>query len=187
VGDNFPDGLRRGLVRLNEEREGFFSMMERLPRTLCHLDVWPNNLFARKDGTFALVDWSFVGEGALGEDVGNLVPDSVFDLFVPARDLPDLDREVFGGYVRGLREAGWEGDERAVRLGMCTSAVKYEWLAPLMLQRASEARQLGYGGEETADADLLYAERGRALAFLTSWAEEARALAEGLGYTRRQR
>ncbi len=71
-----------------------------------------------------------------------------------------------------------------VRLGICASAVKYEWLGPLMLQRASEARQLEYGGEETADSDLLYAERGRALAFLTSWAEEAKALAQELGYTR---
>ena len=184
VRDNFPDGLRRGLLGLHEERERFFTLMEDLPRTLCHLDVWPKNLFAAKDGTFSLLDWSFVGEGALGEDVGNLVPDSVFDLFVAARDLPDLDTEVFAGYVRGLREAGWGGDERLVRLGMCASAVKYEWLAPLMLQRASEARQLGYGGEETADADLLFAERGRALAFLASWAEEARALARQLAHTR---
>jgi len=185
VRDNFPGGLRRGLVRLHEERERFFSLMELPPRTLCHLDVWPNNLFARNDGTFVLVDWSFVGEGALGEDVGNLVPDSVFDLLWPVRDLPDLDREVFAGYVSGLRESGWEGDERAVRLGMCVSAVKYEWLGPLMLQRASEARQLGYGGRETADANLLYAERGGALAFLVSWAEKAKALAKELGYTPR--
>jgi hypothetical protein len=184
VRDNFPGGLRRELIRLHQERERFFSLMERLPRTLCHLDVWPKNLFAAKDGTFALVDWSFVGEGALGEDVGNLVPDSVFDLFVAARDLPDLDREVFTGYVSGLREAGWEGDERLVRLGMCASAVKYEWLGSLMLKRASEATQLGYGGEDLADMDLLYAERGRTLAFLTSWAEEAKALAQELGYTR---
>jgi hypothetical protein len=178
VRDNFPGGLRRELVRLHEEREWFFTLMERQPRTLCHLDVWPNNLFARTDGTFTLVDWSFVGEGALGEDIGNLVPDSVFDLFVPARKLASLDREVFGGYLSGLQEAGWEGDEHVVRMEMCASAVKYEWLGPLMLQRASEASQPGYGGRETADAHILYAERGHALAFLASWAEEARALAE---------
>ena len=183
VRDTFPSGLRRDLIHLHEERERFFSLMERLPRTLCHLDVWPNNLFARKDGTFTLVDWSFVGEGALGEDIGNLVPDSVFDLFVPAQNLARLDREVFGGYLSGLREAGWEGDERAVRLGMCVSAVKYEWLGPLMLQRASNANQLGYGGRVTVDAKRLYAERGSALAFLASWAGEARALAEELGIT----
>lgn len=34
-------------------------------------------------------------------------------------------------HVHGLREGGWRGDERLVRLGMCASAVKYDWLAPL--------------------------------------------------------
>lgn len=182
IRDNFPEGLRGGLVRLHEERGYLFSLIERLPRTLCHLDVWPNNLFANGDGTFVLLDWSFVGEGSLGEDAGNLVPDSVFDLFVPAGLLPDLDRSVFAGYVSGLRDSGWRGDERLVRLAMCASAVKYEWLGPLMLRRASEARQPGYGGRDAEDADRLYAERGRALAFLVSWSEEARALAGELGY-----
>jgi len=50
VRGNFPEGLRRGLVCLHEEREWFFSLMERLPRTLCHLDVWPKNLFPQKTG-----------------------------------------------------------------------------------------------------------------------------------------
>jgi hypothetical protein len=184
VRDNFPRGLRRGLVRLHEDREFFFSLMERPPRTLCHLDVWPNNLFARGDGTFTLVDWSCVGEGALGEDVGNLVPDSVFDLFVPSDALPKLDEAVFGGYVSGLREAGWEGDERLVRLGMCAWAVKYEWLGPLMLERASDAEHVGYDGSGVVDSERLYAERGAALAFLASWAEEASELAQELGYAR---
>jgi hypothetical protein len=184
--DNFPAGLRRGLVRLHEERESFFSLMERLPRTLCNLDVWPNNLFARKDGGFTLVDWSFVGEGALGEDIGNLVPDSVFDLFVPSEAFPELDETVFGAYISGLREAGWEGEERLVRIGMCASAVKYEWLGPLMLQRASDAAHVGYGGRGEVDSDRLYAERGTALAFLASWAEEARVLTRDLGYTHRR-
>jgi hypothetical protein len=185
VRNNLPGELRLELVCLHEQRQWFFSLMEQLPRTLCHLDVWPNNLFVGEDGTFTLVDWSFVGEGALGEDIGNLVPDSVFDLFMPARDLPGLDEAVFRSYLSGLRQAGWKGDERLVRLGMCASAVKYEWLGAMMLRRASEAKQRGYGGGETEDANLLYAERGAALAFLASWAEEARTLAEDLGYTHR--
>jgi hypothetical protein len=52
-----------------------------------------------------------------------------------------------------------------------------------MLQRVSKIRQPRYGGGEAAEKYLLYAERGRALAFLTSWAEEAKGLAEELGYT----
>jgi hypothetical protein len=120
----------------------------------------------------------------LGEDIGNLVPDSVFDLFVPAEALPELDEAVFGGYVSGLREAGWQGDERLVRLGMRASAVKYEWLSPLMVQRASDAEHVGYGGSGGVDSGRLYAERAATLAFLVSWAEEARELVEELGYAR---
>lgn len=87
VKDNFPDGLRRGLVRLHEEREWFFSLMERLPPTLCHLDVWPKNLFAAKDGTFSLVDWSFVGEGAL-EGVMNFGSETVAFWYGYSKTIP---------------------------------------------------------------------------------------------------
>ena len=118
----------------------------------------------------------------VGEDVGNLVPDAVFDLFVPARDLPELDRVVYAGYLAGLREAGWDGDARLVRLGMCALAIKYVWLPPLMLVRAGDATQLDYGGTATVDAARRYAERGQVFTFLMGWAEEARELAAALGW-----
>jgi hypothetical protein len=65
------------------------------------------------------------------------VPDSVFDLRPPSALLPELDGVVFERHLSGLREAGWKGDERLVRLGMCGSAVKYEWLTPHMLEMAT--------------------------------------------------
>ena len=108
-------------------------------------------------------------------------PDAVFDLFVPARDLAELDRVVFAGYLAGLREAGWDGDGRLVRLGMCASAIKYVWLPPLMLAQAGDATQLDYGGKATVDAARRYAERGRVFTFLLAWAREARELAAALG------
>ena len=182
VRDHFPAALRPALIRFHGEREWFFDLLERLPRTLCHLDIWPNNLFARADGRFVLVDWAFVGDGALGEDVGNLVPDAVFDLFVPARDLPELDRVVYAGYLAGLRAAGWDGDERLVRLGMCASAIKYVWLPPLMLVRVGDATQLDYGGTATVDAARRYAERGRVFTFLMGGAQDGRELAAVLGW-----
>jgi hypothetical protein len=132
------------------------------------------------DGSFVLVDWAFVGDGALGEDVGNLVPDAVFDLFMPARTLPHLDRVVFAGYLAGLREAGWDGDERIVRLGMCASVVKYVWLPSRMLATAGDEVQWDYGGRAAVDAARRYAERGLTFAFLADWAREARALAAAL-------
>jgi hypothetical protein len=178
---HFPPRLRDQMRRLHQEREHFLSVIESLPRTLCHLDVWPHNLFARDDAETVLVDWAFVGDGALGEDIGNLIPDSVFDLFLPAARLPELDELAYGSYVAGVRAAGWSGDERLVRLAVCASAVKYDWLMPLMLQQASDEEHADYGGAGTVSAARRYAERGTTLAFLARWADEARELGREVG------
>ncbi|GAA1351181.1 aminoglycoside phosphotransferase [Streptomyces beijiangensis] len=182
VRDHFPAGLREAMVRLHAEREWFLQIMESLPRALSHLDLWPANALSGRDNSTVLVDWAFTGDGALGEDIGNYVPDTVFDLFLPAALLPALEREMYGNYRAGLHRSGWRGDARLVRLGMCASAVKYDWLTALMLGRAGEERQLDYGGARTVSPGLRYRERGQALAFLAGWADEARALATELGF-----
>ncbi|MFI6373678.1 aminoglycoside phosphotransferase [Streptomyces sp. NPDC050546] len=180
VREHFPAGLRADMVRLHHDREWFLTVMESLPRAFSHLDQWPANV--RSDGRDSvLFDWAFAGDGALGEDLGNYLPDSVFDLFVPAADLPGLAKAAYDAYVHGLRESGWHGDERLVRLGVCASAVKYDWLTALMLARADD-EQPGYGGAGTVPAALRYRERGLTLAFLADWAAEARLLAPQLGF-----
>ena len=92
---------------VHAHRERLYRISEALPRTLCHLDFWPKNLIRLPDGQVVLIDWSFAGLGALGEDAGNLVPDAAFDHFIPPSDLPHLEQVVFDGYLRGLRAAGW--------------------------------------------------------------------------------
>ncbi|MBC9727423.1 aminoglycoside phosphotransferase [Streptomyces sp. TRM68367] len=181
VRDHFPPGLREDMVRLQHDRAWFLTVMESLPRAMCHLDHWPANL--RSDGVSGsvLFDWAFAGDGALGEDLGNYLPDSVFDLFVPAARLPELAKAAYDAYVQGLRAGGWRGEERLVRLAVCASAVKYDWLTPLMLARAGE-EQLDYGGGRTVSAERRYHERGLTLAFLADWAAEARTLAPLLGF-----
>ncbi|WP_043632287.1 phosphotransferase [Nonomuraea candida] len=178
IGETFPPGLRAELLRLHRDRAWLLTLLESLPRALCHLDLWPSNALD-VDGRSVLIDWAFAGDGALGEDVGNYIPDSVFDLYVPAARLPDLDAAVFGGYVRGLREAGWRGDERLVRLAVCASAVKYDWLVPRMMQQIDRQPQ-GYGGRAPVEAARLFRERGAAMMFLARWADEARRLSDAL-------
>jgi len=109
------------------------------------------------------------------------VPDSVFDLFVPAARLPEYAARAYEAYLHGLRESGWRGDERAVRLAVCASAVKYDWLTALSLARAGE-EQIDYGGAGVVAGELRYRERGLTLAFLAGGAREARELAPGLGF-----
>ncbi|GAA2308184.1 hypothetical protein GCM10010234_59990 [Streptomyces hawaiiensis] len=178
---HFPPGLREDMVRLHHDREWFLTVMESLPRALSHLDQWPANVVSDRSGTSVLLDWAFTGDGALGEDLGNYLPDCVLDLFVPAADLPGLAKAAYDAYLHGLRETGWRGDERLVRLGVCASAVKYDWLTALMLARADQ-EPVAYGGEGTVPAELRYRERGLTLAFLAEWAAEARMLAPLLGF-----
>lgn len=180
VRDHFPAGLRHDMVRLHHDREWFLQIMEALPRAFSHLDQWPANVRSLGRDS-VLFDWAFAGDGALGEDLGNYLPDSVFDLFVPADSLPGYATRAYKAYLHGLRESGNKVDERLVRLGVCASAVKYDWLTAAMLARASE-EQLDYGGERAVSAELRYRERGLTLAFLAGWAAEARALAPQLGF-----
>jgi len=170
-------GLRDGLVRLHERREDLLRLAERLPRTVCHLDVWPNNLIRRPSGEIVFLDWAFTGDGALGEDIGNLVPDSVFDLLLPHELLGELDERLTAAYLRGLRDAGRRGDEALVRLGIRASAVKYDWLTAYCLEHASADEHPAYGHGTTVDAHARYAARAAGLALCVRWADEAAGLA----------
>jgi hypothetical protein len=177
----FPAGLRDGAQFIHAHRERLYQISESLPRTLCHLDFWPKNLIRRPDGQIALIDWAFAGLGAVGEDIGNVIPDSVFDHFVAADLLPVLERVVFDGYLRGLRAAGWKDDPDLVRLGMWSSAVKYDWLMPFTLSQLSQERQVRYGGDGEVDAEFKFRERSAGLYYLTEWARKAIELADRLG------
>jgi Phosphotransferase enzyme family len=165
VRDCFPAELRAAVGALHANADRLYDIAERLPRTLCHLDFWSKNLIRRHDGSHVLLDWAFVGLGAPGEDIGNLIPDACFDHFITSDRLPELDTAVFDAYVSGLAEGGWNGDERIVRLGMWASAVKYDWLTPHMLASASATKQMRYGGTEEIDATERFRERGVALLF----------------------
>lgn len=177
VAECLGDRVREAGRQLVAERDWLLDLMEALPRTLCHLDFWPMNLIRRPSGEVVALDWAFVGDGAIGEDLGNHVPDSAFDLFTPAAELAALDQATFRAFVNGLRESGWRGEERVARLGVCASAVKYSWLLPLMLERAVAEEHASYGGSALADPRHQYRQRGDTLCFLAGWVDEARRLA----------
>ena len=170
------EGLRPGLTRLWDEREALLRAVEALPQTLCHNDVWPMNLLAR-DGQHVLLDWAFVGVGAVGEDAGNLVPDSVWDGFLPLSMLPALAEQVWTGYLSGLRDAGWTGDERLARLGFTAGgAAKYAWLAESSIRRLQRGELSSYGGYSRLKLDDLFRTYAGVFRLLLEWAEEARTL-----------
>lgn len=169
----FPRPPIDELVAMADDRERFLRILAQLPPTLAHLDLHPANLFDDA-GTTVLIDWAFVGLGALGEDAGNLVPDAVLDFHVPPERIDDLHSAVVEGYEAGLRAAGWEGPSTLVRLGMAaTVAAKYAWIAPALLRTAAERREQ-LNRRPTEEAVAAWATTVR---YLVDQAQEARDLA----------
>jgi hypothetical protein len=116
----------------SEGRETMLAAVEAGPATFCHLDFYPGNLFGDGDAAI-LVDWAYCGIGALGEDPGNFVPDAILDGFAAIEEADDLELAVWNGYRAGLADAGWVGDERAVRFAFAaTPWLKFEWLNPAL-------------------------------------------------------
>ncbi len=168
-----PPVERLHAMRADQSR--LLDALDGLPRTLCHRDLHPANLFDARDGDDATItiDWSFVGIGALGEDAGNLVPDSVLDFHVDPRHIDELYALVARGYEAGLRDAGWDGPPELVRLGMAsTIAAKYAWIAPAILRAVTENRPT-LNRRPTADTMYWWVPTVR---FLLDRADEAREL-----------
>jgi len=173
LGSRFAQPPTERLRAMRRDQPRFLAALDALPRTLCHLDLHPANLFGGNDDTTTAIDWSFVGAGAIGEDAGNLVPDAVLDFHVAPAHLDDLYETVAEGYASGLRDAGWHGPDTSVRLGMAaTIAAKYAWIAPAMLRALSEDRA-DLNRRAIAESLEWWAPT---IAFLLDRADEARAL-----------
>jgi hypothetical protein len=113
------------ITRLWTERERFLAALDRLPRTLCHQDAFRRNLLHRagpEGEELVAVDWAYASHGAVGEELGQLVVASLFFFETVGIAPRELDAACFAGYMAGLREAGWAGDERLVRLGFTAAA-----------------------------------------------------------------
>ncbi|WP_319461833.1 phosphotransferase [Micromonospora sp. RTP1Z1] len=163
----WPGQLRDDLSGLWERRHAVLAATDRLPRTLCHHDLWPANLVFADDGP-VLLDWSFVGPGPIGEDAANLVLDTFFDGLVDVALLADVADAVLDGYLTGMR--GAVDPALVVRAVRLTGAAKYFWLAPVMLNRAGGATGQTYDGRDEA---AMFAGRRPVLELLTRWAAEA--------------
>ncbi|MFG1610422.1 phosphotransferase [Actinoplanes sp. NPDC049265] len=150
----WPEPVRQRLRQLWAERDRLSMVARSGERTLCHLDVWPANLI-EVDGRSVLVDWAFVGEGALGEDISNLILDSFTDGLMAPELLPELAESTIAGYLEGLRDGGWSGDEDGVRRAIAAcGAAKYSWYGPAVLGRAvaNDVGSSNYSKDGSADA-----------------------------------
>ena len=150
----FPRPVVGRMRRLWESREPLLAGLERLPRALFHGDVAHRNAFLRpgSDGEtqVVLIDWSFVGPAAVGEEIGHT--SAVWSAY--ADEPAETERALFAAYVGGLREAGWDGDERAVRFASDAHAAlrwAFRWTANAIVAATDpEVRARGWDPVESA-------------------------------------
>ena len=133
------------IQRLWAERETLLAGLAQLPRTFCHRDLFARNLMSRvcSDGgeeTVAL-DWGMAGEGLLGEEIVPLFNATLTFVAIPIDQIAELDQLIFSGYVTGLRDAGWQGDERLVRFGFTALVVLKAGGADPAIKMPSVARR----------------------------------------------
>jgi Phosphotransferase enzyme family len=151
----------------------FLDALDALPRTLQHGDASAPNLFARPipgGEETIVIDWAWLGIGALGEDLAVL-----WNWFVRLARSTTTD-QLMESYLTGLREAGWSGDERVVRLGWgLTIGVRY--LAhPLMLAALEEGQRARFERHRGRPLEELLAELSDLIRSAVSIASEAREL-----------
>jgi hypothetical protein len=144
-GNRAHDDLR--YQRLADEYEALAAAIRVTPRTVCHFDLRGSNLFSGEsvqgDDETILVDWSSVGVGALGEDIANAVFDSAWMNDVGPHLLMDLHASALDGYLDGLRDAGWMGDEEQVRwIYAVVAGLRFGLLAERIQSAASDPKYL---------------------------------------------
>jgi hypothetical protein len=132
---------------------------------------WPSELREGLQFLYAHRE-AFFGDGTIAEDVGNFIPDAIFDGFFSAEQFNELEPRLFGGYLRGLSE-GFDVATDVAQQCLWASAVKYVWLGPLLLDRASQNEHHLYGGGVLDDANAQFRHRGITLLRLCEWANKA--------------
>ncbi len=98
------------------DRGIFIEALRSLPQTFCHYDAFRRNVLFRGDDA-VLLDWALAGVGAIGEDLVSLVAVSLYYEGYTSAYAEELDEVVFASYIKGLRQAGWAGDQRLARIG----------------------------------------------------------------------
>jgi hypothetical protein len=157
------------------ERERLLALVDAAPRTLVHLDFWPNNLIATRDGRTVAFDWSSIGIGALAQDLDQLTLDPVWMQVLPGADLALLERAVLPAYASGVRASGHDASDPDVRRWYAAAAgLRYTgFLAGQAETAADPVRVEGLERRWHRPFEAIVGDRARVIARALDLAEEA--------------
>jgi hypothetical protein len=102
--DTIPKHLRDILTdNILNNIDNTISAIKRLPKTLCHRDMWNANIFLSADNIITLIDWDCAGWGFVGEDVIQLISelfiDRIFDI-----DFKEYSDRLLAAYKLGASD-----------------------------------------------------------------------------------
>jgi hypothetical protein len=147
----FRPGDHDRIERLFANRHVLLQALDRLPRCFCHHDAFRRNLMDRRtaDGRVETVaiDWSYTGIGGVGQEIAMTIWVALQWLEVTAQQAAAFEQAVYEGYLAGLRDTGWRGDPRQVRLGYTATASLVNCLAwPIYMNDAlKDAQSIALG------------------------------------------
>jgi hypothetical protein len=128
----FANHVMDRFVDLYERHQSLLALVDRLPLTLCHGDAFQRNLLVRAStdvsSQVVAIDWSQAGLSVPGADAGHLISLGALFSHITPNQMSWLDHIIFPAYVQGLRDVGWQGDKRLIRLGYAASTVLWDGL-----------------------------------------------------------
>jgi hypothetical protein len=174
----------QALARLAANRGRMLAALDGLPQTFVHRDVTPVNVLVRGGqagrDSYVVLDWALAGLGAMGEDAAGIVGATLWQLLVDPTEAVALEEHVLRGYLAGLHEAGWRGDEADARFGyVATLALRFGPLTAWWADELDRPDRADWFERKFSRQPRRIAEAwGRFQEFTLGRADEARRLAD---------
>jgi hypothetical protein len=178
-----PD--REATLAFRTEADRMLGLIERLPRTFCHLDGWRQNLLATRDSDgrqrTVAIDWMFAGLGAVGEEAAGTIGGDMWHFVVEPDGARDFEAAVLKGYLQGLRDSGWTGDEGLMRFGYSAAiALRFGLLIPRWAALLDEGHRDWLERKFGRPMEVIAEGWGLMLRFVLSRHDDARRLVNSL-------
>ena len=144
----FSTSIRERVVSLSQAINSLTDILDQQTRTLSHQDTHFPNIFNRIDAASQtktiVIDWSYLGLAAIGEDLGNQIAGNLFNLYFDPSNAQIYYADAINAYMDGLRQSGWNDDRKKVEFACATAgAIRYVTWGILMLNWMIQAKDAG--------------------------------------------